>query len=293
MSWSTGANGNLTQSNLTAPSWIPISSNGVNVERSSESIRRFQHLTSFRRFNFNSNSVDKYGNYLFHYINDGEIVLERYFSKRDTRSSSLLQQQLQLHLTNKNSPLISSSSSSLPSPSSSPSLPDGISSSVLPVFSPSDTRAKRWTQSNETTTHQNTRQIQPQFISSSTSHDEMNDLGNRMLQSNITSGPPDDQETQGVKCNSSSVTKSSKSTLTSRIIRSPLPSANDDSGDVYIRTRFVLFANLAKAERIRDFRDKFHSGSIRVTSNAKRMRDFLYLRSLKLDPGEAIIAQVE
>ena len=45
--------------------------------------------------------------------------------------------------------------------------------------------------------------------------------------------------------------------------------------------------------RIKDLRDKFHSGSIKVTSNPRRIRDFLYFRSLKLDPGEALIAQVE
>ena len=61
------------------------------------------------------------------------------------------------------------------------------------------------------------------------------------------------------------------------------------------RSRFVLFASFSPAGsgRGRDVRDKFHVGTIRVASNLRRMKDFLYFRSLKLDPGEAIIAQVE
>lgn len=71
-------------------------------------------------------------------------------------------------------------------------------------------------------------------------------------------------------------------------------SSNRDEETEVVRSRYVLFANLASSTvRIKDLRDKFHSGSIKVTSNPRRIRDFLYFRSLKLDPGEALIAQVE
>lgn len=242
MSWSTGSNGNFTQSNLTLP-WIPLVVNGVNVERSSEAIRRFQHLTTFRRYNFISHSVEKHGNYLFHYINDGEIVLERYFSKKDAQSHLQL-----LHQPSKNLLMSSLSSSSL--------------SSTL-------TNEKRVTR----------REVKNETFNSKIKQTHVQQVAyeNKIsLSNNVTDG----------KMNDLSETRK-------RIIRSPVASDHESTGQVYIRTRFVLFANLAKAERVRDFRDKFHSGSIRVTSNPKRMRDFLYLRSLKLDPGEAIIAQVE
>lgn len=84
------------------------------------------------------------------------------------------------------------------------------------------------------------------------------------------------------------------SSISSPLSSSSLSSDTDEDGETVVRSRFVLFANLASSTvRIKDLRDKFHSGSIKVTSNPRRIRDFLYFRSLKLDPGEALIAQVE
>jgi hypothetical protein len=57
--------------------------------------------------------------------------------------------------------------------------------------------------------------------------------------------------------------------------------------------RFVLFANLGQTEKESDFSDKFQFGSIRLSTNPKRIQDFLYLRSLKLEAGEAIITKIE
>lgn len=62
---------------------------------------------------------------------------------------------------------------------------------------------------------------------------------------------------------------------------------------VIVRHRFVLFVNLGTQQRTRDFSDKFHFGSIKMSSNRKRMHEFLYIKSLTLEPGEAIIAEIE
>lgn len=59
------------------------------------------------------------------------------------------------------------------------------------------------------------------------------------------------------------------------------------------KRRYVLFANLSNFSRMNDFSDKFYFGTIKVASNIKRLRDFLYLNSLHLDSGEAIIATIE
>jgi len=60
-----------------------------------------------------------------------------------------------------------------------------------------------------------------------------------------------------------------------------------------VRKRFVLFANLCNCSRQSDFSEKFYFGSIKLASNIKRLRDFLYLNALQLDAGEALIAQIE
>jgi len=111
-----------------------------------EAIKRFNQLTSFRTNNFDAENLGKHGNYLFHYIDDNEIVLERYFDRGD---------------------------------------------------------------------------------------------------------PPD------------------------------------------IRFRYVLFANFGSKPKVKDFSDKFHFSRIKISSNTKRAKEFLYMRSLRLDPGEAMIVEVE
>jgi hypothetical protein len=196
MLWdATGRNGNFSRSMESIP-WIPVNNNYLtnNVQLQSEVIARLQQLTSFRRNNFFPDSGTKAGNYLFHYVHDGEIVLERYFTR--VNEFDILNA-MQLILVN------------------------------------DDIRSRRSAARTRTT--------------AACPHCVVQRSGWRRLR----------REESVVRC------------------------------------RFVLFANLATTARVRDLRDKFHLGSIKVTSIPKRMRDFLYFRSLKLDPGEAIIAQVE
>ncbi|RWS25837.1 maltase A2-like protein [Leptotrombidium deliense] len=147
MPWDVGLNGNFSTANITL--WIPLNSNYVknNINRQTEAVSRLQQLIKFRKNNFVVKSIKKHGNYLFHYINDGEIVLERYFS----------------NMTN-----------------------DG--------------------------------------------------------------------------------------TVT--------------------RERFVLFANLGREVNVKSFLAKFHLANIEIASNPNRLTQFLYIGSLRLDPGEAIIARL-
>lgn len=172
-----------TTSQMAAP-WLPLNTNfaKVNVQRGLEQIARTQQLINFRKANFKPNSIEKHGNYLFHYIFEGELVLERYFSR------------------------------------------------VVNSFRPrSDTNHFKGSDDDSS---KNSRQ----------------DTG--------------DQDTSS-------------------------------EGKVTSRARYVLFANFGRDPKVKDLRDKFHSGTIKVTSNLKRIRDFLYIKNLRLDSGEAIIAQVE
>lgn len=59
------------------------------------------------------------------------------------------------------------------------------------------------------------------------------------------------------------------------------------------KRRYVLFANLSNVTRKDDFSDKFYFGTIKVASDVRRLRDFLYLNSLQLESGEALIAHIE
>uniref|UniRef100_T1JVH0 alpha-glucosidase n=1 Tax=Tetranychus urticae TaxID=32264 RepID=T1JVH0_TETUR len=147
--WTSELNGNFSGGNLTHP-WLPINTNYLlnNIQRESETIDRLRSLIVFREHHLRSDWTEKQGNYLFHYVNQGFIGLERYFTRT-------------------------------------------------------------------------------------------------LVNGNV------------------------------------------------IRHRFVLFANIGTIGRIKDFTDKFHFGTIKVTSNVKRIHDFLYLRSLSLDPGEALIAEME
>lgn len=60
-----------------------------------------------------------------------------------------------------------------------------------------------------------------------------------------------------------------------------------------LRFRYVLFANFGPKPKVKDFSDKFHLSRIKISSSAKRQTEFLYMRSLRLDSGEAMIVEVE
>lgn len=57
--------------------------------------------------------------------------------------------------------------------------------------------------------------------------------------------------------------------------------------------RYVLFANLGNETLIKDFSDKFYFSMTQLATNANRTSQFLIMKALKLDPGEAMIATVE
>lgn len=195
MAWSSAPpSGNFSKSNASQP-WLPLNRDFAknNVQRRADAIGRLQQLVAFRRVHFRSAGVEKHGNYLFHYINGGEIVLERYFTTEHFEDAP-----------------------------------------------PSAASRKRTQNGNH----------------------------NR----NEGAAETDSDEASMAMSRSSDAQR--------------LPVAS-------MRSRFVLFANLARVAKTKDLRDKFHAGSILVTTAAKRMRDFLIFRSLKLEPGEAIIARVE
>lgn len=230
MAWTSGMNGGFSSSNRTTTVWMPMKSlaSKTNVENASEMIRRVQELTSFRRHNLTPSAKDNRANYLFHYIHDGQIVMERYFS-----------------------------------PLSNPVIRDDVSRR----------RKRRWRESKETA--KRTDNLLSTLLSEQREVQESNDdIKSLILDRNSRRSRGASRMTNGSPREEGDGSQSSTSFNS-------------------IRRRFVLFANLSKTPRVKDLRDKFHLGSIRVTSNPKRMRDFLYFRSLKLDPGEAIIAQVE
>ncbi|KAH9406662.1 hypothetical protein TYRP_013645 [Tyrophagus putrescentiae] len=59
------------------------------------------------------------------------------------------------------------------------------------------------------------------------------------------------------------------------------------------RYRYVLFVNLGNETLIKDFSDKFYFSMTQLATNANRTSEFLIMKALKLDPGEAMIATVE
>lgn len=67
----------------------------------------------------------------------------------------------------------------------------------------------------------------------------------------------------------------------------------DRGNQAEIRFRYVLFANFGKSSKTKDFSEKFRNSFIRISSNSNRSREFLYFKSLRLDPGEALIVEVE
>ena len=195
MAWSSLApSGNFSPPNTSLP-WLPSNTDFTtkNVQRQSECVQRLIKLIQFRKQYFRSSTVEKHGNYLFHYIHGGELVLERYFNVDQSKRGN---------------------------------------------------------------------------------------NGNNQ-QGGDTSGD-DGGGTSG----------SRQRTNQAKINEFNLNSKMETSSNIQ-RARYVLFANLGTELKVKDLRDKFHLGTILVTSQSKRMRDFLYFKSLRLDAGEAIIAQVE
>lgn len=77
-----------------------------------------------------------------------------------------------------------------------------------------------------------------------------------------------------------------------RYFNHKMTSSSANNNNNYQR-RLVLFANFGDVQRVKDFSDKFYFGSIKLATNSHRVHEFLYLKSLLLDPGEAIIAEIE
>jgi len=199
MAWSAlSPSGNFSPPNTSLP-WLPSNTDYTtkNVQRQSESVQRLIKLIQFRKQYFRSSTVEKHGNYLFHYIHGGELVLERYFNVDQSKRTNNANKQ------------------------------DGDSG---------DDERGGATESR------------PQSKRIPTNQAKINEFN--------------------------------------------LNSKMETSSNIQ-RARYVLFANLGTELKVKDLRDKFHLGTILVTTQSKRMRDFLYFKSLRLDAGEAIIAQVE
>lgn len=60
-----------------------------------------------------------------------------------------------------------------------------------------------------------------------------------------------------------------------------------------VRSRYVLFANFGTETVVKDFADKFHYSLTQLATNMNRTSQFLIMRTLKLDSGEAIIVTVQ
>ena len=84
---------------------------------------------------------------------------------------------------------------------------------------------------------------------------------------------------------SSSPSSSSSSSSSTTTSIQPLPSIT--------RHRYVVFANLGNQTVVKDFSDKFHFSITQLATNVNRTNEFLIMRTLKLDPGEALIVTVE
>lgn len=61
----------------------------------------------------------------------------------------------------------------------------------------------------------------------------------------------------------------------------------------FTRSRYVLFVNLGNETVVKDFSDKFHFSLTQLATNVNRTSEFLIMKALRLDPGEAMIATVE
>lgn len=59
------------------------------------------------------------------------------------------------------------------------------------------------------------------------------------------------------------------------------------------RFRYVVFVNLGNETVVKDFSDKFHFSLTQLATNVNRTSEFLIMKTLRLDSGEAMIATVE
>lgn len=353
MAWNPSPNGNFSSGvNSTGTSsssgssaashhvkpWIPLNNNfmQINVQKSWESIIRLEQLINFRLSHFSPDPNEKHGNYLFHYINHGEIVMERYFSSRGNFNS---------HHT---APLQDFSLNSIVS--NSPEQPNNINIGGNLI------RMKRLTEDDEDHLVMSIPDQDEETSSSRSNSSSIKRRGkrrmmnkrsdetkrirrmNRGIKKKRETELKEDETTSGdsngnkrtISSSSGDIrhllleetlSPSSESSLPSSsasLVSSAHPADADDGRsddfrlsragnealisverplELVTRTRYVLFASFASpaagSPRVRDVRDKFHTGTIRVASTPRRMKEFLYFRSLKLDPGEAMIAQVE
>lgn len=268
MPWTSEVNGGFC-SNISCIPWIPMNvliNSSINVDKRQGMLQRIQDLTSFRRHNLSPEVGEKRGNYLFHYINDGQIVMERYFERKNRKSKQ-----------NQDN--------------------DSSSSSLSNKKKRSATSLASIT-SNEEEDDEKKRSRSQEGIKQEVKEEESDQEKKSIKRSSIISSSRKRSASSQERQDSKEVFKtqdlSLKKITTNEIRAEALKQGiSDRSSSLSLRFRFVLFANLGSTPKLKDLRDKFHLGSIKVTSNPKRMRDFLYFRSLKLDAGEAIIAQVE
>ena len=263
MPWTSEVNGGFC-SNISSP-WMPMNvliNSSISVEKRQGMLQRIQELTSFRRHNLTPEAGEKRGNYLFHYINDGQIVMERYFERKVSKRKQ--------------------DSASSNKKKRSATLQESMSSQEKEDSKNQDEQKRRSEIKQEVKEEESVDNL----------HKE-----DSMKRSSISGkGSVSEEGTSSTEVSSTEHPTSKTEVKTHEVRAEALKSINDSSSSrstTLSRFRYVVFANLGSTPKLKDLRDKFHLGSIKVTSNPKRMRDFLYFRSLKLDPGEAIIAQVE
>lgn len=277
----------------------------INVDKRIDMVQRIQELTSFRRHNLTPDPGEKRGNYLFHYINDGQIVMERYFErKKRKRPEEKEDEDIEDDAASSHSPSSSSHSSS-------PSSSNKKKRSATSFSSESDNKKKKLENGDQESKNRDEgiqQEVKEGQESDAQQEEQIISEGKNLLKPFFTSLRASAEGTSGRKREgsevtfSTSVTRQTTTQTTTQTTSQTTTSIHEVRAEALklgrgsfslSRSRFVLFANLGHTPRVKDLRDKFHLGSIKVTSNPKRIRDFLYFRSLKLDPGEAIIAQVE
>jgi len=294
MAWTSDRNAGFCN-NITTP-WMPMnvlseSNFSINVEKRQAMVQRVQELTSFRRHNLTPDPEEKRGNYLFHYINDGQIVMERYFERRKR-----LEEALQDNGSNKKKRSATYSASAFSSSETSRKEKNKKNEGEERTGEAIEQEVKETAIESDPHPHPRKKEVKQRSIK---------EIGRKSLDSHKrsltkarfeaslkeVSLQPDTPITPAI--NSMIPRQLEEEANETQVLPSALKLVGRQSSSFVSRSRFVLFANLGQTARVKDLRDKFHSGSIKVTSNPKRIRDFLYFRSLKLDPGEAIIAQVE
>lgn len=305
MPWTSEVNGGFCRNTTTA--WMPMNvliNSSINVDKRIDMVQRIQELTSFRRHNLTPDPGEKRGNYLFHYINDGQIVMERYFERKKRKRPEEKEDEEDIDddaasSSHSPSPSHSPSSSHSSSPSSSPSSSSNKKKRSATSFSSESDNAKKLEDGDQESKNRDEgiqQEVKEGQESDPQQEEQIISEGKNLLKPFFTSLRASAEGTSGRKREGSQVTSSTSVTrqTTTSIHEVRAEALKRGRGSFSLsRSRFVLFANLGHTPRVKDLRDKFHLGSIKVTSNPKRIRDFLYFRSLKLDPGEAIIAQVE